>query len=155
MDGVKGENKTRGLKLQVSDVFLIIFYIVLILPWTVVFVVNYEPANMVANFLDNGMIAKACYRLPYTLVLTMTVMGIVWIIQHRYYITWGAAIMAVSGVAAVGQSIFNEQAFELDSVIGIQVFNVYGEIWIVSLALSAILTLCIYIKNIWSEYRNR
>lgn len=145
MENGKKENIiVRGL--GVSDYILIVSYLILIIPWTAVVVKHFSATNMASELLNIKLQAMLCYICPYLIMLAVVVVGIVRIFQHLYYITWGTFAMAVSGIVAVGQSIFNQLPTDTGTLIGKYVFNIYGEIWVISLIISIIVTICVYIR---------
>ena len=135
------------------DIVLDIIYIAFAVLWTVVFLRDIKTVYLGFNIIGCGLQAVLCYMIPYIIVIIIAVLGIIRVSQHLYYITWGSIAMALSGIIGVGQSIFNQITVEdIYELIGAQVFNVYGQIWMASLGVAVILTILVYIKQRLAGY---
>lgn len=139
--------KKESIILQAFDIILIILYAIIAIIWLKAFISGFSYANIAFELLDIRNQAIVCYCIPCLIVIAIIAMGIYRVCQHLYYITWGWWLMALSGMAAVGRSIF--QSLPLDNgnvLIGTFVFGIFGEIWIISLAMSVVVTICVYVK---------
>lgn len=137
--------KTSGIK--ASDIFLLIIYIIWVLPWTSIVIANYEITKIAFSLLDSENVAMGCYMLPYILALLIVILGIIQIFQHSYHISFGGLTVILPVAAGIGKVIFNEVSFDTAKLIGYRVFLVYGQEWIPTLVIGIILTVFLYAKS--------
>ena len=133
--------------LKATDYILLVLSGILTLIWTNAFVSNYEATELAFEWLgDDGKQGLLCYLFFFALILGTVIAVIVDIFKRKYHVSLGVTAFVISLIIGVGKQVYDELAFDTWELIWFRVFRVYGEIWILSLVISVLLTVVLYAK---------
>lgn len=151
---VSSVGKAAGLK--ASDYILIALSVILVLIWADLFFSNYEITEMAFDWLgDDRVQGILCYVFFFAMIAAVAVAVIIDIFKRKYHVSLGVTAAAISLIVGVGKQVYDEVSFDTWELIWFRVFRVYGEIWIVSLVISVLLTVVLYAKYTQSRQETK